>query len=75
MVRELRKDFSMVGELIVFSVLWLGFTNLGLFLTVQGLQSGWFTSQAQYYSVFYWLYLARSVSVSAVCTIPALMQT
>jgi hypothetical protein len=41
-IHTIRKEFSMVGELISFTALWLVLTNLALWLVIQGGYSGWF---------------------------------
>lgn len=41
-IREIKREFSMLSELQVFSALWLTLTNLAIFFGVQGPLGGWF---------------------------------
>lgn len=75
-VREIRKEFSMLTELIIFSLIWLTITNLTLFLIVQGIHSGWYTNDSStVYRIFYWFYVLRSAAVSFYCSLGPIYDT
>jgi hypothetical protein len=75
-IREIKKEFSMLSELQIFSFIWLFFTNTTLFFVVQGPIGGWFKgSEITYYRIVFWMLLIRSLLVSLYCAVKPLYET
>lgn len=73
-IREIKKEFSMLPELQVFTGLWLTMTDLALFIVIQGIAANWF-SEITYYRVVFLLLWLRSVLVSLASALKPLMET
>ena len=73
-VRDFQEDFNLMGETKRYALAWLAFSNLVLFLCVQGSYSGFLTLQQinRYKTV---LYILRSLVAASICGIPPLIES
>jgi len=73
-VRNFNEDFNLFDEMKKYASCWLVFTNLILFVYVQGSYSG-FLSLMQINRYKTCLYTLRSLAAVAICAIPPLVET
>jgi len=73
-VREIKREFSMLPELQLFTAIWITLTDLTLFILIQGLASSWF-QQLFYYRVTFFLLVIRSISISLAAALKPLIET
>lgn len=73
-VRDFNEDFNLLDELKRYAIFWLLFTNLILFLMIQGSYSGVLAlEQLNRYKTV--LYIVRSLVAVSICAIPPLVES
>lgn len=73
-LRELKREFSMLPELRLFTGIWITLTDLVLFFVIQGLKSNWL-SEIGYYRIVFWILLLRNVSIVGISSVKPLVET
>ncbi len=73
-VREIKREFSMLPELRLFTGIWVTLTDVVLFLVIQGLKSNWFT-EITYYRIVFWILLLRNVLIVGISSVKPLAET
>ena len=73
-VRDFNEDFNLLDEIKRYAIFWLVFTNLILFLMVQGSYAG-FLSLLQLNRIKTVLYILRSLTAVTICAVPPLIET
>ena len=73
-VRDFNEDFNLLDELKRYAIFWLFFTNVILFLMIQGSYSGFLAlEQLNRYKTV--LYIVRSLVAVSICAIPPLVES
>jgi len=73
-VRDFNEDFNLLDELKRYAIFWLFFSNLILFLMIQGSYSGFLSlEQLNRYKTV--LYIVRSLVAVSICAIPPLVES
>jgi hypothetical protein len=73
-VKEIKREFSMLTELQLFTGIWIGLTDITLFLLIQGVASQWF-SEITLYRIAFTLLVLRTVLVALISSVLPLWET
>jgi len=70
-ILDIKREFSMLPELQMFTFAWLLTTDLTLFLIIQGVAVQLFTT-ITYYRIMFWLILVRQIAIVLITTVKPL---
>ena len=73
-VKDIKREFSMLTELQLFTGIWIGLTDITLFLLIQGVASQWF-SEITLYRIAFTLLVLRTVLVALISSVLPLWET
>lgn len=73
-VRGIKREFSMLPELQMFTFAWIGITDLVLFFVIQGISAQWF-SNVVYYRIMFWMIIIRQITIALITTVPPLRES
>lgn len=74
MVKTIKQEFSMLSEIYFYAASWLIFTNLILFIHIQGSYSGWL-SLTQQNRIRTYLMITRSLVAVCIAVMPPLVSS
>ena len=73
-VRNFNEDFNLLSEMKRYAICWMLFSNIILFIMIQGSYSGFFSLlQLNRYKTV--LYIIRSLVAVSICAIPPLVES
>ena len=74
LVRDFKEDFNLLTEIKWYALSWLAFSNLILWITIQGSYAQWL-SMAQLNRIKTYLVIMRSISACIISSVPPLLET